>query len=335
MNWIAPSEINADNAALKKRFWDVADQSRANSGLKSQEYSAPVLGLIFLRFANLRFSSQGACIVGLSLTFFLFLCGCSTNAPQVMYMKQDLGVVTGVQPLVAQPDLVKWRQLKVGMTEAAVTALLGQPYQKDPRPAPDTDPKMIHVYVWRYGEISFKSFTTQGSFEFVVKFHEGLVEEISDPWNGKFSTDGIPTVPELMLPKAGQTLDHYPRFMDFRWQPSSGVYPIEYEVLIQVMEVDQHDAEHFEDYIRETVDHNRADQKQAGKSQKEMDETAAWFARDLRQKQGVMETYSFRTHDIYLPYTWVGANTGRWRVRAVNEKGTSDWTAWRYFKFST
>jgi hypothetical protein len=34
-----------DNAALEKRLWDAADQFRANSGLKSQEYSAPVLGL--------------------------------------------------------------------------------------------------------------------------------------------------------------------------------------------------------------------------------------------------------------------------------------------------
>jgi len=60
MHWIAPSEKNADNAALEKRLWDAADQFRANSGLKSQEYSAPVLGLIFLRFAEVRFAAQRA-----------------------------------------------------------------------------------------------------------------------------------------------------------------------------------------------------------------------------------------------------------------------------------
>jgi len=31
MHWIAPSEKNADNAALEKRLWDAADQLRANS----------------------------------------------------------------------------------------------------------------------------------------------------------------------------------------------------------------------------------------------------------------------------------------------------------------
>src|SRR6266403_4443352 len=60
MIWIAPSEKDTDNAALEKRLWDAADQFRANSGLKSQEYSAPVLGLIFLRFAEVRFTAQRA-----------------------------------------------------------------------------------------------------------------------------------------------------------------------------------------------------------------------------------------------------------------------------------
>ncbi len=58
MNWIAPTEKDTDNAALEKRLWDAADQFRANSGLKSQEYSAPVLGLIFLRFAEVRFAAR-------------------------------------------------------------------------------------------------------------------------------------------------------------------------------------------------------------------------------------------------------------------------------------
>ncbi len=41
---------------IEKRLWDAADQLRANSRLKSSEYSGPVLGLIFLRFADHRFS---------------------------------------------------------------------------------------------------------------------------------------------------------------------------------------------------------------------------------------------------------------------------------------
>ncbi|MEI2635726.1 MAG: class I SAM-dependent DNA methyltransferase [Methylotenera sp.] len=58
MRWIAPSEKDTAAATLEKRLWDAADQFRANSGLKAQEYSGPILGLIFLRFAEVRFTLQ-------------------------------------------------------------------------------------------------------------------------------------------------------------------------------------------------------------------------------------------------------------------------------------
>lgn len=60
MHWIAPSEKDTASTALEKRLWDAADQFRANSGLKAQEYSGPILGLIFLRFADARFAAQRA-----------------------------------------------------------------------------------------------------------------------------------------------------------------------------------------------------------------------------------------------------------------------------------
>ena len=58
MHWIAPSEKDAASTSLEKRLWDAADQFRANSGLKAQQYSGPILGLIFLRFAEVRFAIQ-------------------------------------------------------------------------------------------------------------------------------------------------------------------------------------------------------------------------------------------------------------------------------------
>lgn len=42
---------------LQKSLWEAADSLRANSGLRSSEYSTPVLGLIFLRYADLRFAA--------------------------------------------------------------------------------------------------------------------------------------------------------------------------------------------------------------------------------------------------------------------------------------
>src|SRR3954453_20375029 len=60
MHWVAPSEKDIANGSLEKRLWAAADQFRANSGLSSQQYSAPVLGLIFLRFAEVRFAKRRA-----------------------------------------------------------------------------------------------------------------------------------------------------------------------------------------------------------------------------------------------------------------------------------
>ena len=45
-----------NNGELEKKLWSAADNLRANSKLNSYEYSTPVLGLIFLRFADHKFS---------------------------------------------------------------------------------------------------------------------------------------------------------------------------------------------------------------------------------------------------------------------------------------
>jgi len=48
--------IADNNGDMEKRLWDAADELRANSTLKSSEYSVPVLGLIFLKYADFKFS---------------------------------------------------------------------------------------------------------------------------------------------------------------------------------------------------------------------------------------------------------------------------------------
>jgi type I restriction enzyme M protein len=46
----------ANHTEVEKRLWEAADELRANSKLKSSEYSVPVLGLIFLRYADQKFT---------------------------------------------------------------------------------------------------------------------------------------------------------------------------------------------------------------------------------------------------------------------------------------
>lgn len=49
--------MNHNGNEIEARLWDAADELRANSKLRASEYSAPVLGLIFLRFADYRFQA--------------------------------------------------------------------------------------------------------------------------------------------------------------------------------------------------------------------------------------------------------------------------------------
>jgi type I restriction enzyme M protein len=49
-----------NNKHIESRLWSAADELRANSKLKSSEYSVPVLGLIFLRYADHKFSAVEA-----------------------------------------------------------------------------------------------------------------------------------------------------------------------------------------------------------------------------------------------------------------------------------
>ena len=51
-----------DLGELQSKLWEAADQLRANSGLKASEYAAPVLGLIFLRYADERFAQASATV---------------------------------------------------------------------------------------------------------------------------------------------------------------------------------------------------------------------------------------------------------------------------------
>jgi type I restriction-modification system DNA methylase subunit len=49
--------MNHNGNNIDARLWAAADELRANSKLKSSEYSMPVLGLIFLRFADHKFQA--------------------------------------------------------------------------------------------------------------------------------------------------------------------------------------------------------------------------------------------------------------------------------------
>ncbi|MCX6090689.1 MAG: type I restriction-modification system subunit M N-terminal domain-containing protein, partial [Candidatus Atribacteria bacterium] len=58
--------MNHNGNPIESRLWAAADELRANSKLKSSEYSVPVLGLVFLRYADYKFQGAARKLAGTS-----------------------------------------------------------------------------------------------------------------------------------------------------------------------------------------------------------------------------------------------------------------------------
>lgn len=56
--------MNHNGNPIEARLWDAADELRANSKLKSSECSVPVLGLVFLRYADHKFQATAKKLAG-------------------------------------------------------------------------------------------------------------------------------------------------------------------------------------------------------------------------------------------------------------------------------
>ena len=78
----------SNNTEIEKRLWDAADELRANSKLKSSEYSIPVLGLIFLRFADQKFAKAEEELKGQHITGRRQVSKLDYQARGVMYIPE-------------------------------------------------------------------------------------------------------------------------------------------------------------------------------------------------------------------------------------------------------
>ena len=81
---------------VEARLWAAADELRANSELKASEYSAPVLGLVFLRYADHRFTAAKASL-GESDTARRQVGPADYQAKGVLYMPESARFVSLTQ----------------------------------------------------------------------------------------------------------------------------------------------------------------------------------------------------------------------------------------------
>jgi hypothetical protein len=244
------------------------------------------------------------------------------------------------------PDLTKWSKLGIGMTSADVRRLLGPPLDDGSGEDPefrhrmeidlpdnpnltendDADDLADRTYrqtryrwneTWCYGHFKYLTNDLYADF-FAVAFLEDRLHNVYDPfgepaYNSLFggditdfgiphsqhlSYDGRPTVPRLLTPTPDAKLTHAPFILDFRWLPVCGEYPIEYELEMTCGNDIYHD--------------------EIGGTKRE------WYV-DIR--------FIEHTKATHIATLAQGSNPHRWRVRAKNRLGTSEWSEYRYFQF--
>lgn len=109
-----------------------------------------------------------------------------------------------------------------------------------------------------------------------------------------------PSIPKLISPENGAILNYYPRNLTLDWESSSGSGTITY-----VLEYGFTDSFSHEDLY-------------------DMGEWGADCTLFYPLKYLSETSYSF---------VFVGAQPGRWRVKAKSEYGESEWSKWFYFRF--
>ncbi len=192
------------------------------------------------------------------------------------------------KPEYIQPDYKKWMAVEIGMSRDEVITLLGSPLDDEYHGGK----AHFDDSYYSYGYLQMPMLPHPRTYTFLIGFDANNKVAIkSDPFNGRFSADGVPTAPELIIPQNQTIFSHYPRIIDIRWYPSSGIYPLTYIVELGV---------------------------------------GLPFG-DTKFNDEEIES------DLPIPFfitTFVGAQPGRFRVKAKNQIGESGWSEYCYFEFT-
>lgn len=103
--------------------------------------------------------------------------------------------------------------------------------------------------------------------------------------------------PKLLYPLDRMVFSHFPREIVYRWESVEGT-PIDSEYLFE-LDFTTGSEERFGDWSKEAE-----------------------------------PIFAYRTGHTTLNDRFVGGQPGRWRVKVINTTGESEWSQWRYFRFT-
>jgi hypothetical protein len=215
-------------------------------------------------------------------------------------------------PQFIQPNYTAWEAAALeGLAEAEVWRVLGPPLDREETTGPPDyiplavlhEPEIIrssHCYRWSYGHLDFQfPLIPAEYFGFAIYFKKGRVIFWSEPFDRPLSADGRPTIPRLVTPQKDMAFTSDVNFIDFRWTPPSGVYPMQFVL------------EHVGGYDTDVETEN-------GKWQ---------------EKRRWNDPVQFCLDIPHLAFPH-GPGYHRWRVKARNSVGEGQWSGWRDFRIA-
>ncbi|MFZ1937224.1 MAG: hypothetical protein WCB27_03660 [Thermoguttaceae bacterium] len=140
----------------------------------------------------------------------------------------EAAIVPTTSPAFPTPR--QWLKVVPGMAEAEVVAILGTPAEAE-QAFEDSSENSFRLNRWEYGKLPIDDPLVPCDYRFDLYFHKGRVYSKEQPFDtGDASVYRFPkpSVPKLIYPSEDQLFRHYPRVVDFRWQPSVGAYPMSY-----------------------------------------------------------------------------------------------------------
>jgi type I restriction enzyme M protein len=191
--------IMASNNDMEKALWAAADQLWANSSLRPAEYSGPVLGLIFLRYADQRFSEMQKEFVAKGISGRRQIGATDYQAKGVLYLPEQSRFST-LKNLPEGEDIGKSINDAMGAIEEANPYLKGtlpRTYQRIDNPTLIEIMRVLggipmdiegdvfgKIYEYFLGKFAMKEGQKGGEF-FTPASIVKLIVEIIEPYHGK------------------------------------------------------------------------------------------------------------------------------------------------------
>ena len=127
--------------------------------------------------------------------------------------------------------LSNWQTLYVGMSADEVTSIIGHPSYIERYPKVPAKHMSRSVYCTEVPKT--KGFPMPLQIAITFCDNDTAMVRKEEPYCGKISTNGVPTIPVLLHPAKDELMSScLSKTMDFRWTPSHGRSPIDYYIEI-------------------------------------------------------------------------------------------------------